>query len=247
MTKENLVTVKILGERGFSLFQSSIGEFSKSDDRNSLASNLKLILNDSNLSSDSDIAFEFKSWPRRRELAEDLYRILGVGKIARKYAANRFFWAGLSSQYAYWLLQNDINFVVGEDARWVPDPSSLRRHRHLLNGPFVAFEENIDDVEGAMALLATEPLKPGEVVERVSGKAGLTRGSAVNLATRLFYDPTTGFLKPGSSSHGAGSARRLSYFLSQIDLTLDYAGMSVDQLVTIIPKEFHRWLEPLTK
>jgi hypothetical protein len=242
MTNFKFVNVCVLVGDGLAKFQQAIGEYQATKNLVVLRETLISIIENSEYAKSTNLDFEFQNWPNRLHLAEDLHAIFGYGKQGRKYVADRNIWAGLSAQYLIWLLNSGAEFLVGDSSRWIPVSSSLRRHRHLLQGAFVAYEENIDDVEGAMAILASDPLKPGEVVERVAGKASYTRGSAVKLATKLYYDKETGLLKEGSSSHGPGSVRRLSYFLSQIDLTLDYSGMTVDELESILPDEFKKWL-----
>lgn len=246
MTNFQSVKVHTLIGEGLGRFQQALGDYQATKNKNVLQESLIAIIVDEEFAKSSNLDFEFKNWTNRLELAEDLHEIFGHGKQGRRYASDRNTWASLSVQYLIWLLNSGSDFLVGDSSRWIPDASSLRRHRHLLQGAFVAYEENIDDVPGAMAILASDPLKPGEVVERVAGKASYTRGPAVKLATKLYYDKKTGLLKDGSSSHGPGSVRRLSYFLSQIDLTLDYSGMTVEELESILPDEFKKWLVPQT-
>ena len=50
-------------------------------------------------------------------------------------------------------------------------------------------------------------------------------------------------LKKNSSSHESGGPRRLSYYLSQIDLTIDYPTMDVDLLIDLLPDEFNVFLD----
>lgn len=246
MTNFQSIKVHTLIGEGLGKFQQALGEYQLTKNKNVLQESLKVIIVDEELAKSSNLDFEFKNWTNRLQLAEDLHTIFGLGKQGRKFVSDRNIWAGLSAQYLIWLLSSGTEFLVGDSSRWIPDASSLRRHRHFLQGAFVAYEENIDDIPGAMAILASNPLAPGEVVERVAGKASYTRGPAVKLATKLYYDSETGKLKDGSSSQGPGSVRRLSYYLSQIDLTLDYSGMSVEELESILPDEFKKWLAPKT-
>lgn len=210
------------------------------DDR-SRAIELVRILELDELSSETDFSFSFRHWQRRFELATDLYIALGPGTKHRQLSSNVDFWNGLAATYMLWLLEERKSFKTGEAARWVLNMSSTRRHRHLLFGPFETYEANYPEVENAMAGLATEPLVPGEVVERVCGKAGLLRGTPMELATLLFYDKETGSLKRGAGDHGPGGVRRLSYFLSALDLTVDYPKMNATELAKILPPEFDRW------
>ena len=210
-------------------------------DEGSRADELARILAIDELSTATGLEFSFSHWSRRFELATDLYMALGPGTPHRRLASNVDFWNGLAAAYMLWLLEERTSFKTGESARWVLNMASTRRHRHLLFGPFETYEANYPEVENAMAGLATDPLVPGEVVERVCGKAGLLRGTPMELATLLFYDKETGSLKRGSGDHGPGGVRRLSYFLSALDLTVDYPKMNAAELAKILPPEFDRW------
>jgi hypothetical protein len=152
-------------------------------------------------------------------------------------------WTWISAAYLPVLLGNPAKLKsIGEPARWVLEETTLRQHRHLVSGPYVIYGANFPRVDDAMAGLATPILKPGEVVERVAGKAGMFHGAAMAVATELYYDKKNKKLKKNSSTHEAGGPRRFSYFLSQIDLTIDYPVMDKDHLIDLLPEEFNVFL-----
>ena len=185
-----------------------------------------------------DIAYH----ENRRALADCLLK--GVAPDSpRAYLVNELrFWAWVSAAHAHLFLRPEISDRdLGEDARWIPQTSSTRFHRHLFRGPYLVALANRSNIELAMAALATPVMSPGEVVERVCGKAHFAHGTAMALATRLYFDASEGKLKSGSGDAKAGGARRLSYFLSQIDLTVDYPSMDVDELLAVLPEEFGRF------
>ena len=62
------------------------------------------------------------------------------------------------------------------------------------------------------------------------------------MATVFYVDPKTGKAKKGSGGAGPGSPRRLTAaYLNQIDLTVDYRGMSAEQVLRILPREFDKF------
>jgi hypothetical protein len=179
-----------------------------------------------------------------------LWNAFHPGSDTSELVANIGTWNYLSACMMYWLRYSNIDFSVGENARWLLQDNSLRFHRHLVYGPFAVFSANSDDPDKAMAALATSITKPGEVVERISGKASLMRGSAIELATLLYFDKETNKLKESNSSIGRqvdknypGSPQRLSVYLSQIDLTIDFQEMPISKLLEILPEEFKVWLD----
>jgi hypothetical protein len=133
---------------------------------------------------------------------------------------------------------------VREDARYLLEAGDYRKaHRHLLAGPFLLLDAHRDDPDAVRGLLATSPDAPGEVYEQLATRKFIvTSRSAVSVATKMYFDADTGRLKRGAGGSGAGSPRRLSEVLQQLDLTYDLQQIAVDQLTAILPSEFARFL-----
>lgn len=213
-------------------------------------SKLDVLLSNSEYAQDLGTEIDFANTPRRFEMAKLLSSFFSMGGALREYSNNAGVWNYLSALYFKWLFESGADFKVGEEARWILMSSSLRFHRHLLFGPFFVYEANIDNPQRAMAALATPVTVPGELVERVTGKAHFAIGSAMELATTLYYDQRTGGLKRSDKALGRsydkkkpGSPQRLSIFLNQIDLTVDFSEMELDALLKILPDEFKVWLD----
>jgi hypothetical protein len=213
-------------------------------------SKLDVLLSNSEYAEDLDEVLDFSNVKSRFEMAELLWGVFSFDSNLRKFSGDANVWNYLSALYFKWLLGKQAKFLVGEEARWVLSNSALRFHRHLLFGPFFVYEANIDDPQRAMAALANPVTTPGEVVERVTGKANFAIGAAIELATLLYFDPATGELKKSSKTLGRsfdkkkpGSPQRLSIFLNQIDLTVDFTEMEVSALLEILPNEFKVWLK----
>jgi len=152
--------------------------------------------------------------------------------------------------------RTDLLDKIGESKdgqRWIQINDKTRFHRHLVSGPYFAYEANIEAIDKAKALFAMFPenktgnvLKPGELWERLIGKTALSTGTIVHLATLMFVDPTTGKLHTNSGNKKQG-AQAFSKYFSQIDLTLDYHGMDVETLMSILPKHLQKWIPDARK
>ena len=63
----------------------------------------------------------------------------------------------------------------------------------------------------------------------------------VFVAAFTLYDNLQKSFKRGAGSSVKGAARRLAALLNQLDLTFYLYGMSADELVILLPKEFDRF------
>jgi hypothetical protein len=234
-----MTEVRSFNEKGKAAFSALIVE--KSSD---ISSQVKELIYDDAYTTSLGFDLDLIEFETRYELAEHLWKSFAPDKPGFPFAGDRNMWTWISAAYLPVLLGNPAKIkLIGEPARWVLEETTLRQHRHLVSGPYVIFRANFPRVEDAMAGLATPILKPGEVVERVAGKTGMFHGAAMAVATELYYDKKSKKLKKNSSTHEAGGPRRLSYFLSQIDLTLDYPVMDKEHLIDLLPEEFNVFLD----
>ncbi|MCR4346722.1 MAG: hypothetical protein NUV55_05925 [Sulfuricaulis sp.] len=134
----------------------------------------------------------------------------------------------------------------GERARWIPSESHdwKKFYRHLLAGPWRVYRFHRDNPERARVVLCGPLYAPGEASEQIlSRQEVVTNRSVVELATRMYYDPIGKKVKRGAASKGAGTFRRFANdFLNQFDMTWDLYAMTADQVATLLPKEFNRFL-----
>jgi hypothetical protein len=133
---------------------------------------------------------------------------------------------------------------VREVAAYIPEPANFRRYyRHLVLGPYLIYRTHSDQPERAFGLLCKAPHTIDDIVGQLAARQEfVTNPGIVELVTKLYYSPTTK-TKPGAGGKGKGSPRRLSDILWQFDLTWDLYAMSVDEFVSILPKEFDRFIE----
>ena len=130
-----------------------------------------------------------------------------------------------------------------DEARLMPLLDNHQRYyRHLLLGPFLIVRAHRDNPERAIAMLCNPLWKPGEIVEQLASRKELvTNRGVIELATRLYYDAENKSFKRGAGSSVKGAARRLAALLNQLDLTFYLYGMTADELLALLPKEFDRF------
>ena len=130
-----------------------------------------------------------------------------------------------------------------DEARLLPLLDNHQRfYRHLLLGPFLVVRAHRDQPERALAFLKQSLWKPGDIVEQLAFRKELVTNRAVaEAATRLYIDPVAGAFKRGHSSKIKGGPRRLASLLNQLDLTWYLYGMTTDEVLNLLPKEFDRF------
>lgn len=184
------------------------------------------------------------NYTKRFELAEYFFNLFKENSDLYLCRTESGFWNWISARYLLDLLQSlesaSINTRIGGVERWVLTRNTLRYHRHLVSGPFFAYEANFPNPRNAMCQLATNVLDPGELVERISGKRDLASGNVCLLATLLYYDNIKNSLRAGHTSP-FGNPKAFSRFFSQLDRTVDYESLSVKDLLELLPENFHKW------
>jgi hypothetical protein len=130
-----------------------------------------------------------------------------------------------------------------DEARLVAQVDNFQRfYRHLLLGPFLVVRAHEDNPARAMAFLCNPLWKPGEIAEQLASRKELVTNQAVaELATQLYYDPAKQTFRRGAGSSVKGAARRLAALLNQLDLTWYLYGMSGQDILRLLPKEFDRF------
>lgn len=132
---------------------------------------------------------------------------------------------------------------VGERARYVPAVTSYQKYyRHLLAGPYRVFRTHRSNPDRALVLLCGPLHKPGEIVEQIVARQEvITNPHAVEVATTIYFDPSTGSFKRGAAGKGGGSARRFADILNQFDVTWDLYWISAAGILAKLPREFDRF------
>ena len=132
---------------------------------------------------------------------------------------------------------------LNDEARLVPRLDNYQRfYRHLLLGPYLIVRAHRDQPERAIAMLCNPLWQPGEIAEQLASRKELvTNRGVVEAATRLYYDPTTRSFRRGAGTKVRGAPRRLADLFNQLDLTYYLYGMTAEELLALLPKEFDRF------
>jgi len=129
------------------------------------------------------------------------------------------------------------------EERLVPKIGNHQKfYRHLLLGPYLIVRAHRDDPERTIALLHNPLWQPGEIPAQLAArKEMVTNPAVVGAAKKLYYDSINDELKQGAGSSVKGAPRRLAVVLKQFDLTYYLYGLSADELIALLPKEFDRF------
>jgi len=184
----------------------------------------------------------------RLQLAEMLHKSIGSSTKLKKLQSDQGLWSWLAAVWMPTLFENSPRSAkIGEQARWILDLQKTRYYRHLLAGPYFIYNHHLPDPKKALSILGGSAIVPGELVGQIAASSDIAFSVGAEVATILYVDPKTGKAKKGSGGAGPGSPRRLTAaYLNQIDLTVDYRGMSAEQVLSILPKEFDKFKTGLT-
>lgn len=186
---------------------------------------------------------EIRPVDTRFELAEILHSTFERAKLEPSAYSDQGFWSWLAARWMNVLFSNSGRSArIGEQARWILDKQKSRYYRHLLAGPYFIYRHHLPSPERALSILCGSPIVPGELVGQVAATSDIAFSVGAEVATLLYVDPKTGRAKKGSGGIGPGSPRRLTAaYLNQIDLTIDYRGMTAKQILELLPREFDRF------
>lgn len=191
------------------------------------------------------VEVEQRSFANRFEAAEYLFtRFTAAGLTAVDRDGGLWAWLSLFYFDSVCPVGKGGIRKPGAQPRHIPEPGNFQRYyRHLLGGPYRIYRAHRDNPKRAMALLCQPLNSPGEIVEQIASRQELvTNRGIVELATRLYFSPETNMKKPGVEGKGGGTPRRLSTVLDQFDLTWDLYASTGDELVSVMPKEFSKFL-----
>jgi len=209
-----------------------------------IISEVKKLIKENSITLETGAVLELKSPRNRYDLARMLWEVFGSEGLLYPERRKIDLWNWVSAAYFETLMQSDarldITKKIGGVDRWILSGDLLRDHRHLVSGPFFAYEANSGEPKRAMCQLATPVTQPGELVERISGKRNLASGPVCHLATLMYYDSEKNALRPGLTTP-PGNPKKFSYYFTQIDRTMDYEGMTVEELLEVLPNNFDKW------
>ncbi len=202
-----------------------------------------------NLTSNTDLfekipcEMEIHPIESRLELAEILYKSMKDSHVLKKLQADQGLWSWLAAVWMPALFENSPRSAkIGEQARWILDLQKTRYYRHLLAGPYFIYNHHVENPRKALSILGGSAIIPGELVGQIAASSDIAFSVGAEVATILYVDSKTGKAKKGSGGAGPGSPRRLTAaYLNQIDLTVDYRGMTAEEILQILPEEFNKF------
>lgn len=199
------------------------------------------------------VSVEQRPFASRREAGAYLAdRLAPLGRAA--IANNTGLWSWLGMFYFHQVAGIDANgsprLGRDPDVAYVIAPAETGRgaRRHFAHRLLLSWE--IYDRHGETAwYLLDEPVNSmGQLADRLSGAPEMFRAVGImDLAHRLYVDPTTRSVKPGVRGGGQHNQRppggivRLLDVLNQLYMTYDVYGMTAEQLLPLLPAEFDRW------
>lgn len=193
---------------------------------------------------DEDIEVELRKFKTRFDLAKYLESLIRTSYMQKNIEKDTLFWEALTAFYFDLLCPLDKNKKrsLKRKEYYIPQTEYNRYYKHLLLGPFLIYRAHIDEPEKTISLLCNPLDTAGELYENIAGRQELaTNPAVVEAVTKLYFNPQTQHLKPGSGSKGPGSPRRLATVLDQFDLTWDLYSATTDEIMNILPKEFDKF------
>jgi|SRR6185312_1588144 len=135
------------------------------------------------------------------------------------------------------------NRKILEEAVYVLDKrfSFQRYYRHLVRTPWLAVR-----MHGELAkvlLIASGGGMRTEVNEQIGAYPDLFGcKTIIDAAYKLYFDIDAQKPKRGTSGKGAGTPRRLAAVVRQLQLTYDLSDCPLEEFLSLLPREFSKWL-----
>lgn len=194
-----------------------------------------------------ELATSFLTPNTRLQLGANLWPYIGPKGPLAALSTDPLMWNWLAAALMLHVVGDpaEVKFI-GAQERWIVNPAARKFYRHLFAGAFFAYKAHSDNPARAMSVLCQQIGQPGEVVAQIMATEELGFSVAAEVATLLFFDPATGRIKKGVSGSGPGSPRRLAAdYLNQLKLTVDFKGMTANEILGILPPEFDHLKPPV--
>jgi hypothetical protein len=207
---------------------------------------IQRLTSDESLSHGLGVEIELIPVVSRFQLGEHLWKFFHENRIAKlDNLGSPLLWNWLSASWMKILVEadprKDIDQKIGRLERWVLTENFRRYYLHVVSNPFFIYANNAAEPEKAIAFLATDVLKPGDLVDKIASNRRYQKPPISHLVSLLYYDKAKKQLRPGHTSR-AGEGNQLSKYLNQIDRTVDFEGLSVEELVDLLPQNFSEWV-----
>ena len=186
------------------------------------------------------VEIESRRFATRFDLAEYLVLLFEKHRL-RATRNDAGLWSWLACAYFNSLMTDSKDGKAGSVSRWVYKNTDYRRYyRHLIAGPYFTYVAHRAEPRNALALLCQPPGRPGDVVEQLASRQEyVTNPAVMAIATRALVEMSP---RPrqrrGAGGKSAGSARRFVAVIEQFRETWDLSTLSVDELASLMPREF---------
>ena len=216
-------------------------------DQSSLFKGIEALVNDDKYSIGNYGDIDLPAFLSRRDLAYHLWSYLGPGgKLNVPNLGDPNLWNWLSAAWIRTLVTQDasrkLEKEIGDFRHWVLIENVRRAHWHVVSHPFFVLQANQNQLGSAEAFLASEVLHPGELVDKIGSNRSYLKPPISTLVTYLYLQPGMNSLRKGFSTRTDGGPNQLSKFLGQIDRTVDYESLSIDEILELLPPTFKKWV-----
>lgn len=187
-----------------------------------------------------DIATE--GYETTKHMAQAILRSLDEAKLYDN-VSNTGMWAWLTFILRDVLFKRDSsgNLIVGQERRWFPaEPKDYRNStRHMVKMPVILLESFGDNADH---MLCGPPNEVPKIRYELVRSQGMMNSVFQNVARTLYFDESTGKLKPGTGGiKRGGTAYRLAQVYKQLDVTWEIEDLEPDEFMSILPPEFNRF------
>ena len=131
-----------------------------------------------------------------------------------------------------------------ESVRYIWDVSFSKYYRHLIGHTVYSIRLYGEEAK-PLFVAPSDRIVHTDYCEQIFGYQDLCQTvSFISTANRLYYDARKNQLKSGATPNTKkpGTVRRLGDVFNQIALTYDVQGMTPDQILEKLPKEFSCWI-----
>jgi len=177
------------------------------------------------------------------ELAKYIWSKLQGSVVSRAdVRMNTGFWSWLAYEWFETICEEkDGRLAPKELARYICSNDYTDYYRHLIAGPYDIF--TIQGSKLSKPFLNTKPWVLGELTEQIASRQYIIASRALGeVIYTLYYDEENDRLKRGALGKGPGSPRRFAKVVNQLELTYFVHGMKPEEIIGILPEEFHVWL-----
>ncbi len=159
----------------------------------------------------------------------------------RASARDRGMWTWMAAS-AFHLIRPAGRRVLHDYAYYVMSERTFRFYKHRIAGPARNYWLYGHAINTARVLFYGNLFSVSEFEDRLTGNSRIfSNQSLIAVANKLYYDFGAARPKRGSQNQTQGALRRFVVVTGQLDRTYDLHGMSVDQILDLLPPEFDRW------